>query len=223
MNHLCVSCPERSQFDASTRRSPPVLLGVPLSLAGWMFLHPWPYDDIEGKLLPIAGWWTTLHAVQFVLFCFAGAAVWLLVEGLRGVDATVARVGAVVFAISYNVGDAVAGIATGILAGRAAGAPSAEREGYVAAVQALFDDSLKNLAFEVGIYAWVAALLAAFVVLCRSGVPWPPLLLLLPAAYFMVGDHARPYGSIVFGCFFLCALFVEAYRRGRGPRGTPAP
>ena len=100
-----------------------VLLGVPMFLAGWMLLHPWPYDDIEGKLLPIAGWWTTLHAVQFVLFCFAGAAVWLLVGGLRGLDATVARVGAVVFAISYNAGDAVAGIATGILAGRAAGAP----------------------------------------------------------------------------------------------------
>ncbi len=99
----------------------------------------------------------------------------------------------------------------------------AEREGYVAAVQALFDDALKNLAFEVGIYAWVAALLAAVVALYRSGVPWPPLLLLLPAAYFMVGDHARPYGSIVFGCFFLCALFVESYRRGRGSRGAPAP
>ena len=193
-----------------------VLLGAPLFLAGWMLLHPWPYDDVEGKLLPIAGWWTTLHAVQFVLFCFAGAAIWLLVGGLRGVDATVARVGAVVFVISYNAGDAVAGIATGILAGRAAGASSAGREGYVAAVQALFDDPLKNLAFEVGIYAWVAALLAAFVALYRSGVPWPPLLLLLPAAYFMVGDHARPYGSIVFGCFFLCALFVEWYRKEQG-------
>jgi hypothetical protein len=187
-----------------------------------MLLHPWPYSDVEGKLLPIAVWWTTLHAVQFALFCFAGAAIWLLVGGLRGVDAAVARVGAVVFVISYNAGDAVAGIATGILAGRAADASSAEREGYVAAVQALFDDPLKNLAFEVGIHAWVAALLAAFVALYRSGVLWPPLLLLLPAAYFVVGDHARPYGSIVFGCFSL-RPFRGVLPKGEGARRIPAP
>ena len=103
-----------------------VLLGTPLVTAILMLFHPLPYEDIVGELVPIASWWTALHTIQFVLFAFMGAAVWLLTEGLRGVAATTSKVAAVVFALFYDIGDAVAGISTGILARSAANLPAGE-------------------------------------------------------------------------------------------------
>ena len=193
-----------------------ILLGTPLSLAALMLFHPSPYDDVAGELVPIAGLWTVLHAVQFVLFALMGWAVWALVEGLGGIAATVSRVAAVVFVLFYDVGDAVAGIATGILASSVAGAPTGERAGLVAAIEALFADGTKNLAFAVGIYAWVLALAAAGVALRRAGAPLAPILLLALPAFFLTFDHAFPFGSLTFASFFLVVLWLELRWRGRG-------
>ncbi len=72
-----------------------------------------------------------------------------------------------------------------------------------------FADPTKNLFFQVGIYAWIAALAAVAVALYRAGSPRLPLLLLVPAAYFITFDHARPFGSLAFACFFLAAAWLE--------------
>ncbi len=82
-----------------------ILLGAPLALAVLMLFHSWPYDDYATELVPTASWWTTLHTIQFVLFAFMGASVWLLTDGLRGVDVFISRLGAVISAIFYNIGD----------------------------------------------------------------------------------------------------------------------
>ena len=206
--HHEVVCGRVAGVDAGILSRRLLLLAAPLALALLMLFHPSPYDDVAGELVPIAGWWTALHAVQFVLFALAGAAVWLLVGGLRGGAATVARLGAVVFVLFYDIGDAIAGVATGILAGGVASGALSERAA-VEAVEALFADPTKNLFFQVGIYAWIAALAAAAVALWRAGSPRLPLLLLAPAAYFVTFDHARPFGSLAFACFFLAAAWLE--------------
>ncbi|HLL40190.1 MAG TPA: hypothetical protein VK357_11065, partial [Rubrobacteraceae bacterium] len=118
------------------------LLGTPLVTAVVMLFHP--YSDLVGELVPIANWWMTIHTIQFILFALMGAAVWMLTDGLRGVAATVSRVAAVVFAIFYDIGDAVAGISTGILARSAAGAPTGEQAAIVGAVETLFQSPVKN-------------------------------------------------------------------------------
>lgn len=185
-----------------------VLLGTPLALTILMLLHPSPYDDIASELVPIAGWWITLHTVQFVLFALMGAAVWLLVAGLRGIAANLARAGAAIFVVFYDAGDAVAGIATGILA-RAIAEDRIGERAAVEAIEALFADPTKNVLFQVGIYAWMVALAAAAVALYRAGAPRPSLLLLAPAAFFLNFDHAFPFGALVFVCFFLAAAWIE--------------
>ena len=194
-----------------------VLLGTPLALTILMLFHPSPYDDVAGELAPIAGWWITLHAVQFVLFAFMGAAVWLLVAGLGGIAAALARAGAAIFVVFYDAGDAIAGISTGILARAIAEDTIGERAG-VEAVEALFADPTKNLLFQIGIYAWVVALVAAAVALYRAGAPRPPLLLLAPSAYFLNFDHAFPFGALTFACFFIAAAWIVlAPRRADHP------
>jgi hypothetical protein len=169
-----------------------VLLGTPLVTAILMLFHPLPYEDIVGELVPIASWWTALHTIQFVLFAFMGAAVWLLTEGLRGVAATVSKVAAVVFALFYDIGEI------------------------------LFRDPTKNLFFTVGIFAWIVALVAAAVALFWAGAPRAPLFLLPLPVFFMSFDHAFPFGSLTFGSFFLAALWLELAWRKRAPdEGDP--
>ena len=104
----------KAEFGLTLRRI--VLLGTPLVLTVLLFFHPSPYDDVMGELMPIAGWWIALHTIGFVLFALMSVALWLLTAGLRDIFATVSRVAAVVFALFYDAGDAIAGISTGILA-----------------------------------------------------------------------------------------------------------
>ncbi len=186
-----------------------------------MLFHPSPYDDIAGELFPIAGWWTALHAAQFFLFALVGVSVWMLVDWLTGLAAAVAKVAAAIFVLFYDAGDAIAGIATGILAGGAANGSLGEGAA-VEAIEALFVDPTKNLFFGVGIYAWSLALAAAAVALWRAGAPRPPLILLAPAAFFLNFDHAFPFGSLAFALFFACAVWLE-FRRSAGapPRKPP--
>ncbi len=127
-----------------------------------------------------------------------------------------------VFAIFYDIGDAVAGISTGILAGAAGGGALGGRAA-VEAVKALFADPTKNLTIRIGVYAWIAALVAVAISLHRAGAPRVPLLLLAPAAFFLSFDHAFPLGSLTFAFFFLAALWLELDRRGRVPRREDAP
>ena len=196
-----------------------ILLGPSLSLAVLMLFHPSPYDDVAGELVPIAGWWTFLHAAQFILFAFAGASVWMLVEGLRGIAAVVARVAAVIFVLFYDIGDAVAGIATGILAGKAASGALPE-DAAVSAIRAIFDDPTKDLFFGAGISAWIVALGASAVALWRAGAPRLPSVLLALPAFFLTFDHAFPFGTLPFGTltfatFFLVGLWLEMAGRSR--------
>ncbi len=202
-----------------------VLLGTPLVLAVLMLFHPSPYSDLTGELVPIADWWVILHTLQFVLFAFMGAALWFLIDGLRGIAATISRVAAVVFALFYDIGDAVAGISTGILARSAEGLPVAEQAAIARSIETLFQDPTKNLVFAIGIFGWIVALVAAAVALFWADAPRVPLFLLALPVFFVSYDHAFPYGSLTFGSFFLVALWLELARRRPVPdevRAYPA-
>ena len=185
-----------------------VLLGTPLVLTILLLFHPSPYDDVAGELMPIANWWITLHTIVFVLVPLMGMALWMLTAGLEDVIATLSRVAAVVFALFYAAGDAIAGISTGILARSAEEGVLGERAA-VEAIDTLFADPLKSLLFDIGRYAWVVALVLAAVALWRAGVPRLPLVLLGLPAYSVTLDHAFPSGSLTFGTFFVIAAWIE--------------
>jgi hypothetical protein len=163
---------EKVQFSLTSRRI--VLLGTPLAITVLLFFHPSPYHDVTGELMPIAGWWIALHTIGFVLFALMGVALWLLTAGLPGVFATLSRVAAVVFALFYDAGDAIAGISTGILA-RSAEAGTLGEQAAVGAIQTLWADPLKTLLFDIGRDAFIVALVAGGVALTglgRLACPW---------------------------------------------------
>jgi hypothetical protein len=185
-----------------------VLLGTPLVLTFLLVFHPSPYDDVAGQLVPIAGWWIALHTIVFGLVPFMGVALWMLTAGLRSVFATISRVAAVVFALFYDAGDAIAGISTGILA-RSAEVGALGERAAVEAIETLFADPFKTLLFDIGRYAWIVALVTAAVALWRAGAPRLPLVLLALPAYLVTFDHAFPSGSLTFGTFFVIAAWLE--------------
>lgn len=202
---------------------PVILLGVPLVLAVLLVFHPWPYDDYLGKLIPIANWWATLHIIQFVLLPLAGYAVWLLTSGLRGRAVIISRFGAVIFAIFYSLGDALAGVGTGLLAQRASSLPPAEQTALAAAIGLLFRNLTTQLAFRIGVGGWVIALAAAAIALYRAGAPRLPLVLLAFPAILLAGvDHARPYGALAFGFFFVSAWWIEGHRQRAAQQRPPS-
>ena len=185
-----------------------VLLGTPLALTILLVFHPSPYDEVADQLLPIAGWWIALHTIVFGLVPFMGLALWMLTAGLEGVFATLSRVAAVIFALFYDAGDAIAGISTGVLALSAQAGALGERAA-VGAIETLFEDPFKTLLFDIGRYAWIVALVLAAVALWRAGVPrLPPVLLALPA-YLVTLDHAFPSGSLTFGTFVVIVAWLE--------------
>jgi len=205
------------KFGSTLRRI--VLLGTPLVLTVLMSFHPSPYDDVAGELMPIAGWWIALHTIGFVLFALMGVAVWLLTADLRDVFAAVSRVAAVVFAVFYDAGDAIAGISTGILA-RSAEAGALGERAAVVAIETLWADPFKTLLFDIGRDAWIVALVTAAVTLFRAGAPRLPLVLLAVPAYLVTFDHAFPFGSLTFGTFFVIAAWLE-FAPGRVPSRQP--
>ena len=138
---------ENVEFNSTLRMI--VLLGTPLfALTFLLLFHPSPYDDVADELMPIAGWWIALHTIVFGLVPFMGVALWLLTAGLEGVVATLSRVAAVVFALFYDAGDAIAGISTGILARSAEVGALGERIA-VGAIDTLFADPFKSLLFDI--------------------------------------------------------------------------
>src|SRR5215218_953675 len=196
------------EFSLTLRRI--VLLGTPLVLTVLLLFHPSPYEDVAGELMPIAGWWTALHTIGFVLFALMGVALWLLTAGLRNVFVTVSRAAAVVFALFYDAGDAIAGISTGILA-RSAQAGALGERAAVGAIQTLWVDPFKTLLFDIGRDAFIVALVTAGVALWRAGTPRLPLVLLVLPAFLVTFDHAFPFGSLTFGTFFVIAGWLELW------------
>jgi hypothetical protein len=194
------------QFSLTLRRV--VLLGTPLVLTILMLFHPSPYYNVAGELMPIAAWWIALHTILFLLVPLMGVALWMLTAGLEGVVAILSRLAAVVFALFYDAGDAIAGISTGILALSAQVGVLGERAA-VASIENLWADPFKTLLFDIGRYAWIVALAMAAVALWRAGAPRLPLMLMALPAYLVTFDHAFPFGSLTFGSFFVIAAWIE--------------
>ena len=138
----------------------------------------------------------------------------MLTDGLRGISVVVSRVAAVVFAIFYDIGDAVAGMSTGILARHAADCPAEEQAAIVRGMDVLFQSSTKNLFFAIEIFAFIVALAAA-VALFWADTPRVPLFLLALPVYFLGLDHSLPFGSLAFGTYFAAALWLEIGRSKR--------
>jgi hypothetical protein len=158
----------------------------------------------------------SIHLVQPFLILLLAWGVWLLVDGLPGRAARVARLAIVPYAIAYSMFDAIAGVALGGIVRLANDASAAD----AAAVQRLMDTGTDYVG--VGIFiasdlSWFAMAFAAAVAVKQVGGLGPTLLMAVGAAIFAIA-HPFPTGPIGIALFGLGIAWLELTRQ---PEKTP--
>jgi hypothetical protein len=183
-----------------------------LAVAGYIVLgavHPAEINVGDETTLYLG-----LHLVQPVLILLLAWGIWLLVKGLPGRAAQIARVAIVPYAIAYSMLDAIAGVALGQVVREANDLSAAD----AAVVQRIMDGGTDY----IGIVIWVASgltwfvmALAAAIAVKQIGGLGPSVLMTIGAAIFAVG-HPFPPGPIGIALFGLGVAWLEL-RRGRAP------
>jgi hypothetical protein len=186
-----------------------LMVGPALLLAALGLTHPKVLNSAT------ASWWTTLHVLVLPVFPLLALSLWLLLDGLSGVAAWVARVAGYVYAAFYTALDVLAGIATGTLVGRGADPDGAE-------VGALFE--IGNRLGDIGAWSFLAACLAATIALYQRGgrAVLPGAIVLVAAAFTFTGSHIYwPTGvSTMLGLAAGLALLAMGRTRATS---SPAP
>jgi hypothetical protein len=208
-----------------------LLLAAPLLWVVVAILHPGgvgdeppPYEGIADD----ANKWIFVHFSQLVLTPFVAWGVWMLLDGIQSVAATVARVFVVVWMVFFSAFDAIAGIAVGVLTRYANSLAGDEQEAVVGAIDFLFQDSRfaggNNYSVLAGLgqLSWVVLVLAATVALWRAGVSR----LIVGATLLSVAfaAHAGYPAAVGLVALFVAELFGFGTRRGEpARRATPEP
>jgi hypothetical protein len=195
-----------------------VVLAAPLVWVVVAFLHPTaePYEGIADE----ANRWIFIHVMQLVLTPFLAAGVWLLMDGIQSVAASVTRAVLAFWMVFFSAFDAVAGIATGVLTRHANSLAGSEKEGVVTAIDFLWDDSRLTGGFSVlgilGQGSWIVLAIAATVALYRAG--FRRLLVGATLVSVLFAGHAGPIAAVGLVAFFGALLL-----RFRAPGALAAP
>jgi hypothetical protein len=161
-----------------------------------------------------------IHLVQPFLILLLAWGIWLLVGGLPGRAAQVARVAIVPYAIAYSMFDAIAGVALGGIVRLANDASAAD----AAAVQRLMDTGTDYIGMGIWVasgLSWFAMAFAAAVAVKQVGGLGPTLLMAIGAAIFAIA-HPFPTGPIGIALFGLGVAWLEFRREAaKAPEEQP--
>ncbi len=160
----------------------------PLVLAGVLLMHPNDEGDtIYESVRPVVDNWILVHIALLLAFPFLVLAAFMLLGGLRGRAATVARIALVFFAVIYTAWEVMVGLSTGILTDYANGLPAAEQAVVAGAIQDFNEHWVTQVALVIGFAGWVVAMVATAIA-------------------------ARGAGPVALVCFAAGALLVERTR-----------
>jgi hypothetical protein len=216
-----------NSLGSSTRLRPFefVVLAAPLLWVVLAILHPGgagdepaPYEGIADE----ANKWIFVHVSQLVLTPLIAVGVWMLLDGIRSVAATVARALLVVWLVFFSAFDAIAGIAVGVLTRHANALAGEEREAVVGAIDFLFQDSQLaggnnfSVLGNLGQFSWVALVIAATVALWRAGVP--RLIVGATLLSVLFATHAGYLAAVGLIALFVAELLTF---RARGAESAP--
>jgi hypothetical protein len=186
-----------------------VLFGVPLLYLVLGLLHPTSNPELGDE----TGLFIGLHVAQLFLIGGLAYLLWLLVEGLDGRAARVARALILPFVIAYTALDAVLGLAWGIAAKKANELPVADQAAAGRLIHNLNEPELFGYIgyFGAGLL-WLAVALTVVRALGKKA-PQPALVLMAMGAIVFALGHARPMGPIGMGLFLAGIAWLELPRR----------
>ncbi len=198
------------------------LLGAPLVLIGIETFHPLGFTHEVYAVLSRPGflffgpwWFSTLHTIQTPMVGVIAAGLLLLLAGLSGLWAWVARGAALVWVVYYSVLDSIQGIFLGWIIAKSLDAP-AETQRFVATLtQDMYTDrvigGVSSVVSLTGSWAFLVAAIATALALAQRGAPLWPLFALVLAGPIIQLSHAHPYGPVGFSLVFLAALGLERW------------
>lgn len=197
------------------------LIGAPIAFSGLLWLHPM-VGDWEG-LREATTRFQAVHVGMVLTFVLLAVGMNVLLEGLRGRAASVARVALIPFAAFYIPYLAFEGFAIGALGQELNGLPAGERDAVAAG---LIEDLARNpimgepgIFWIVGSTAWIVVIVATVLAFRRAGAP--VRLQVLLGASALIAGHTPPLGPIGLLCFAAASWIV--LRERRGPAAATAP
>jgi hypothetical protein len=192
------------------------MIATPLAWAVLLAFHgPGPSDDVYGSLRDEASRFLVVHIGSLLLLGLMGAALYLLVRDLPGRAAQVSRLAIAPFVLLYGAGEAIQGVATGVLVDHANDVAAGQRPAAGDAADALYDSFSGQFLIGAGAVAGIVALIAAAVAVRRVGAPTAASILLGLSALLVF--HAPPTGPVAL-VFFAVAVWLVARARRSSAR-----
>ena len=195
------------------RRS--ILFGGPFLVYAAGLVHP--SSLVVGEP---AGRFVAVHLVLPALVCLLAGALWLLVDGVEGRAASLARVLVLPFAVSYTVFTTYGGIAVGMFVYEAGKLPPGEQPAADALIARISHGTLEEVLWLTAIGFWLATVLAIVVAL-RGRAPWPALVLMAVGAVLFARSHVSPWGPAGMAAFFAGVVWLELRPRSVGEGVSP--
>ncbi len=201
------------------------LIGVPLAWAVLLMFHPTgdgeaiTYADVQDQVTA----WLTVHLGMMIFIPLIAVALYLLLRGVEGTAAQVARIALVPFVVFYGAYEVLLGVGTGILVHDVNGmVPSEQAAG--AAVANEFTDNILIRGFSVlsslGSVAFITAAIAGGIALHRHAGAPRSVAVLLGLAGFLITAHPPPFGPLGLALFIIAVLI---YLRSQAAVVAPAP
>ncbi|HZS75130.1 MAG TPA: hypothetical protein VFA41_00835 [Ktedonobacteraceae bacterium] len=186
-----------------------VLFGTPVVLIILELGHPLlDHMNTIRMLTPIVGWWIVLHVLLIPLFALMGYSMFLLLQGIQSLAATISRCATVIF-VAFEVGyDTAVGLNSGILVSNANTLPVAQQSVIQQALHQLFANPAIFVSYYILFGAGIVAVCSAAWALYSVGVPRLPLIILL-GTLLSTYSHALPFGPLGSACFLIAALWIE--------------
>ena len=203
-----------------TRLRVAFMIVVPLAWAVLLAFHPNPSHHIYDGLREEVTVWLVVHVGMLVFIGLTGVVLYQLVRPLRGSAARVCRLAIGPFVLFYGAGEAILGIAVGVLVDHANTVPEGDRAVVAGSIQQLWDSFVAgDLLISVGSVAWVIAVVAAAVAFRQAHAPVLVSVLLVLSVIVVL--HPPPFGPL--GLVFLAgAIGLQAFGRRATPAAAPA-
>jgi hypothetical protein len=203
-----------------------LLLGVPVGFAGLLWLHPM-IGDYEG-LRDVTTRFQVVHVAMVLAIPVLAAGIYVLLEGLSGRAAAVARLALFPFVVFYVPYVAFEGFALGVLGQELNGLPAAQRD---AVAPGLVEDFARNpILGEPGIFwalgstAWIVVIVAMVLAFRRASAPLAVQVLL--GMSVLIATHAPPLAPVGWLSFAVAGWMVlrarHAAAAGPAPPAVPA-
>jgi hypothetical protein len=197
------------------------LIGVPLAWAVLLLFHPGgEATDVYGSARDDVTAFLVVHLGTLLFIPLMAGAIFLLLRGIPGTAAKVARISLIPFVVFYSAWETLQGIANGVLVDQVNALPAAERAVGAELVQDFAESPLvrdMGVLATIGSLALIVGLIAAGMALKREAGAPTSVAVLVGISGFLITAHPPPFGPTGLALFIVAVLLLARRRSARAP------